>query len=71
MSVKHHLVAKHVNCNHTAEDSYRCVQNVTFLTGHLDGDSVTEGTLPSPRCVHFVLHAAVHDPKLYLWNHIL
>ena len=66
MSVEHHLVAKRGNCNHTAAGPYRGVQNVTFLSGHLDGESITEGNLPSPRCVHFVLHAAVHDSKLYL-----
>lgn len=39
---------------------------LTFLRGHSDGLAVAEGPPASARRVHFVLHAAVDDPKLYL-----
>lgn len=43
-----------------------CSDVRTFLSGHLDGFPVAEGSFAFPRCVHFVFDAAVDDPKLYL-----
>lgn len=47
-------------------DGPRTTSPPTFLSRHFDGVSVAERPLPFARCVHFVLHAAVHNPKLYL-----
>lgn len=38
----------------------------TFLSRHFDRHTVAERPSPSARCVHFVLDAAVDNPKLYL-----
>lgn len=43
-----------------------CSRVCTFLSGHLDWFPVAECSFAFPRCVHFVLDAAVDDPKLYL-----
>lgn len=48
---------------------WRTHKRLTFLGGHSDGLAVAEGPPASARRVHFVLHAAVNDPKLYLrWS---
>lgn len=39
---------------------------LTVLFGHVDGLAVAEGSPTPARCVHFILHAAVNDPELYL-----
>lgn len=53
--------------------SWRQRELLTFLWGHSDRLAVAEGPPTSARRVHFVLHAAINDPKLYLrrgrWAH--
>lgn len=48
------------NCNMTWLSIF------TFLSRHFDGFSVAECPFPFPCGVHFVLYAAVDNPKLYL-----
>lgn len=48
-------------CN-TSHVSY----GITFLPGHFDGVSVAKRPFPFPCRVHFILDAAVDNPKLYL-----
>lgn len=45
---------------------WRTCKLLTVLRGHSDGLAVAESPPAPARRVHFVLHAAVDDPKLYL-----
>lgn len=50
----------------TLQAGATCSGVCTFLSRHLDWFSVAECSFAFPRCVHFVLDAAVDDPKLNL-----
>lgn len=53
-------------CCGSGATCWRRHELLTLLGGHPDGLAVAEGPAASAGRVHFVLHAAVNDPELYL-----